>query len=80
MIVESAPEREPSNDDEAVEQIGFPAFATRNTTRVGGVDATSTASGVALASYPSLGGVRGAAGRRPRPGRLLADRAWPRPR
>ena len=57
VIVETAPEREPSNDDEAVEQIGFPSFATRNTTRVGGVDGTSTASGVALASYPSQGGV-----------------------
>ncbi len=35
------------------EELGYPAFATANTTRVGGGDATSTAAGVALAVYPS---------------------------
>lgn len=35
------------------EELGFPAFATANTTRVGGGDAASTAAGVALATYPS---------------------------
>ena len=35
------------------EQLGYPAFATANTTRVGGGDAASTAAGVALVAYPS---------------------------
>lgn len=53
-------EEEPAPADaerDAVERIGFPAFATRNTTRVGGADPLADAAGVALASYPSLGGV-----------------------
>lgn len=53
VIVENAPQ------PEAAEQIGFPAFATRNTTRVGGADPVADGAGVALASYPSLGGVGG---------------------
>ena len=53
VIVEQAPE------PEAAEQLGFPGFATRNTTRVGGVDPVADAAGVALASYPGLGGVPG---------------------
>jgi hypothetical protein len=35
------------------EQLGYPAFATANTTRVGGADVASTAAAVALAVYPS---------------------------
>lgn len=35
------------------DELGYPAFATANTTRVGGADAASTAAGVALAAYPS---------------------------
>lgn len=35
------------------EQLGYPAFATANTTRVGGSDPASTAAAVALAVYPS---------------------------
>jgi hypothetical protein len=35
------------------EELGYPAFATANTTRVGGNDAAATAAGVALAAYPS---------------------------
>ncbi len=34
-------------------QLGYPAFATSNTTRVGGADPASNAAGVALATYPS---------------------------
>jgi hypothetical protein len=34
-------------------QLGYPEFATANTTRVGGADPASTAAGVALATYPS---------------------------
>lgn len=36
---------------------GFPEAATRNTTRVGGDDAIADAAAVALATYPSAGGV-----------------------
>jgi hypothetical protein len=34
-------------------ELGYPAFATANTTRVGGADPASNAAGVALATYPS---------------------------
>jgi hypothetical protein len=37
----------------AVQQIGFPSLATKNTTRVAGSDAVADAAGVALAVYPS---------------------------
>jgi hypothetical protein len=48
----------PSAPDEAPpaktpEELGYPAFATANTTRVGGSDPASNAAGVALATYPS---------------------------
>ena len=35
------------------EELGYPSFATANTTRVGGSDAASTAAAAALAAYPS---------------------------
>ncbi len=38
---------------EAVEQLGYPSFATGNTTRVGGADAATNAAAVALAVFPS---------------------------
>ncbi|HEX3174826.1 MAG TPA: cell wall-binding repeat-containing protein [Solirubrobacterales bacterium] len=34
-------------------ELGYPQFATANTTRVGGSEPASTAAGVALAAYPS---------------------------
>ena len=40
-------------------QLGFPTFATQNTTRIGGSDPAANAAGVALATYPSTGGVDG---------------------
>jgi len=40
----------------AAAQLGFPAFATKNTTRVAGADAPTTAAGAALAVFPSAGG------------------------
>jgi hypothetical protein len=46
---------------EATEDLGFPAFATTNTTRVAGTDPIADAAGVALAVYPSEGGVPGPA-------------------
>jgi hypothetical protein len=36
-------------------ELGYPAFATKNTTRVGGSDAVENAAGVALAVFPSAG-------------------------
>jgi Cell wall binding domain 2 (CWB2) len=39
--------------DQAADELGYPAFATVNTTRVGGVDPASNAAAVALATFPS---------------------------
>ncbi|HEU4905539.1 MAG TPA: hypothetical protein VFT19_05425, partial [Solirubrobacterales bacterium] len=36
------------------EDLGYPAFATANTTRVGGADPAANAAGAALAVYPSV--------------------------
>jgi hypothetical protein len=46
---------------QTVEDLGFPEFATKNTTRVAGGDPVADAAGVALAVFPSTGGVRGPA-------------------
>jgi ell wall binding domain 2 (CWB2) len=40
-------------DGASAEELGFPAFATANTTRVGGADPAANAAAVALAVYPS---------------------------
>ncbi|MGH2962592.1 MAG: hypothetical protein ACRDL3_10445 [Solirubrobacterales bacterium] len=50
---------EEGDDDEpkAAEELGFPAFATKNTTRIGGNDEAADAAGAALATFPSVGGV-----------------------
>jgi hypothetical protein len=40
-------------DEQPATGLGFPAFATRNTTRVGGADAIADAAGVAQAVFPS---------------------------
>jgi len=47
----STPAETPAS--QAPEELGYPAFATANTTRVGGSDPASTAAAVALATYPS---------------------------
>jgi hypothetical protein len=44
---------------EAAHDLGFPEFATKNTTRVAGADVAADAAAVALAVYPSTGGVQG---------------------
>jgi hypothetical protein len=44
---------------EETEELGFPAFATKNTTRVAGPDPIADAAGIALAVDPSTGGVPG---------------------
>ena len=62
-IVESAPAPEIfiGESVRAAEpaDLGFPAFATRNTTRVSGSDSVSNAAGVALATFPTGGVVKG---------------------
>jgi hypothetical protein len=51
---EPAPEEKQTPTAEAAEELGYPAFATNNTTRVGGSDPATTAAGVALAVFPSV--------------------------
>ncbi len=41
-----------ADDPRAAETLGFPTFATKNTTRVGGADPVADAAGVALAAFP----------------------------
>jgi hypothetical protein len=50
---EPVPEEKQTPTAEAAEELGYPSFATNNTTRVGGSDAATTAAGVALAVFPS---------------------------
>lgn len=52
-LPEPAPEEEQTPTAEAAEELGYPSFATNNTTRVGGSDPATTAAGVALAVFPS---------------------------
>ncbi|MDW5598478.1 cell wall-binding repeat-containing protein [Conexibacter stalactiti] len=40
------------DEPEAVQQLGFPGFATKNTTRVGGSDSIASAAAAARAVYP----------------------------
>ena len=44
---------QPAQEEAAAEALGFPGFATKNTTRVGGADPIADAAGVARAIYPS---------------------------
>ena len=44
----------PGTAPQATQAIGFPALATKNTTRVDGADPIANAAGVALAEYPSV--------------------------
>jgi hypothetical protein len=44
---------------QAAQELGFPEFATKNTTRVAGADPVANAAAVALATFPSTGGVAG---------------------
>jgi hypothetical protein len=43
----------------AAQELGFPEFATKNTTRVSGADPVADAAAIALAVFPSTGGVAG---------------------
>jgi hypothetical protein len=44
-----------AEDEEAVEKLGFPSSATRNTVRVGGSDEAADVAGVASALFPATG-------------------------
>ncbi|HEV7772000.1 MAG TPA: hypothetical protein VGO48_01790 [Conexibacter sp.] len=59
------------SEPNAPQQLGFPAFATKNTTRVGGADPVADAAAVARAVYPG-----GAPGTRPRAVVLADQRVW----
>jgi putative cell wall binding repeat protein len=56
---------------EAAEELGYPSFATNNTTRVGGSDPATTAAGVALAVFPST-----ASAQRPAAVTLIDEGEW----
>jgi hypothetical protein len=58
----------------APQQLGFPGFATKNTTRVGGAAAVADAAAVARAVYP--GGGAGGTASRPRAVVLADQRVW----
>ncbi len=49
----AAGETEADSASQTAAQLGYPSFATNNTTRIGGGDAASNAAAVALAVYPS---------------------------
>jgi hypothetical protein len=60
-----------STQEEAATDLGFPGFATKNTTRVGGADAIADAAGVARAVFPST-----SAESRPRAVALIDAHDW----
>ena len=62
------------DEPDAPQQLGFPAFATKNTTRVGGADPIADAAAVARAVYP--GGGAGETESRPRVVVLADGRIW----
>src|SRR4051812_29718939 len=64
----------PGTSKQAVQELGFPGFATKNTTRVGGADPIADAAAVARAVYP--GGGAGATASRPRVVVLADERLW----
>lgn len=56
-------------DAAAAQALGFPGFATKNTTRIGGADPVADAAAVALAVYPG-------AGQSPRAVALASEDDW----
>src|SRR3954468_11582395 len=59
------------SEKQAAQGLGFPTFATKNTTRVGGADAVADAAAVARAVYPAS-----TASSRPDAVTLVDDRDW----
>jgi hypothetical protein len=77
----SAPQRldspqigQAGNEPNVPQQLGFPTFATKNTTRVGGADPIADAAAVARAVYPGDGA--GGSASRPRAVVLADQRVW----
>lgn len=68
---EPAADEEQTPAAEAAEELGYPSFATNNTTRVGGADAATTAAGVSLAVFPSA-----KAAQRPTAVTLIDEDEW----
>jgi hypothetical protein len=62
------------NEPDVPQQLGFPTFATKNTTRVGGADPIADAAAVARAVFP--GGGAGGSGSSPRAVVLADQRVW----
>lgn len=69
----AAPPAQDGGDGAAAEptELGYPAFATGNTTRVGGADPAANAAGVALAVFPSV-----TAAQRPAAVTLVGEEDW----
>ena len=59
------------DEEGAAQDLGFPIFATKNTTRIGGADPVANAAGVALAVFPSQ-----TRGTRPAAVALVDGRDW----
>jgi putative cell wall-binding protein len=53
MPTEQTREEKQTPSAAAAEELGYPSFATNNTTRIGGSDPATTAAAVALAVFPS---------------------------
>ncbi len=53
QVIVRAPEADEQTEEPS--DLGFPAFATSNTTRVASADPIATAAGVALAAFPATG-------------------------
>ncbi len=60
-----------SSSSQTAEQLGYPGFATDNTTRVGGSDPAANAAGAALAVFPST-----AANQQPAAVTLVNEEDW----
>jgi hypothetical protein len=59
------------DEEQAAQDLGFPAFATKNTTRVGGADPVAVAAGAARAVFPAV-----SAGSRPEAVALVPSGDW----
>jgi hypothetical protein len=62
----------PGGEPEDAPDLGFPGFATKNTTRIAGADAVADSVGAALAAFPATGGLPG-----PDAVTMVAEHDWP---
>jgi hypothetical protein len=60
-----------SASSQSVEALGYPSFATNNTTRIGGSDPAANAAGAALAAFPST-----TDGQRPAAVTVVGEEDW----